>query len=193
MSALSLLEARALDPARPPRVSFASQPSIAPVGLDLARARSAAAVDEEANATLQIRVPARRRALGKIVVGALGACALILVAAGIARMSHASSAPTAGAVPSAAPAPSATAPQATPRAPAVAPATAPVAAIDLNPSSTGTIRLDAPARPGHVWMDGKKIAGTSLVVSCGTHQIKVGYGRKHSIDVPCGGEIRVAR
>jgi hypothetical protein len=44
-----------------------------------------------------------------------------------------------------------------------------------------------------VWLDGKKLSSGSSLVSCGTHQIKVGLRRAHSIDVPCGGEIGVTK
>jgi hypothetical protein len=59
--------------------------------------------------------------------------------------------------------------------------------------STGTVRLDRPAYPGKVWLDGKKLSSSSAMVSCGTHQIKVGFRRAHSIDVPCGGELGVSK
>jgi hypothetical protein len=60
-------------------------------------------------------------------------------------------------------------------------------------ASTGTVRLDRPATAGRAWLDGKKLSSSSALVTCGTHQIKVGRGRTHSIDVPCGGEIGVSR
>ncbi len=60
-------------------------------------------------------------------------------------------------------------------------------------NSSGTVRIDKPAKSGHVWLDGTKITSASALVSCGTHRIKVGHGRTHSIDVPCGGEIGVSR
>jgi hypothetical protein len=44
-----------------------------------------------------------------------------------------------------------------------------------------------------VWLDGKKLSSSSALVSCGTHQVKVGRHKTHSIDVPCGGEIAVAK
>jgi hypothetical protein len=60
-------------------------------------------------------------------------------------------------------------------------------------ASTGTVRLDKPAVAGHVWLDGKKLSSKSALVSCGTHQIRVGRGRTHSVDVPCGSEIGVSK
>jgi hypothetical protein len=184
------------------RKSLTSNSSIAPVGLDLAPHRAAA--DEEVNPTMEIRLPVRRRRLGGIVIGAIAGCALILVAAGIARVGHASSAPdtasspatstTAAAATTAAA--TATPPDTTPAATSTATSAAPAttAALPADPSSsTGTVRLDRPALPGHVWLDGKKLQAKSALVSCGTHLIKVGRGRSHSIDVPCGSEIGVSK
>jgi hypothetical protein len=185
-----------------PRKSLSSSSSIAPVGLDLAAERAGA--DEEANPTMQIRLPGRRRHLRGIVIGAIAGCALILVAAGIARVGHASSSVdgTASTTPPVATvttvaATSAVAATSVPQA--MTPPTAtgsPVATSPTGPgnaASTGTVRLDRPALPGRVWLDGKKLSSTSAIVSCGTHQIKVGRGRTHSLDVPCGSEIGVSR
>jgi hypothetical protein len=183
------------------RDSGASNSSIAPVGLDLRpRGQRAAAADEEVNPTMEIRLPLPRRRLGVVVVGTLTACALILVAAGVARVVHASSgepgaaaAPPTNAAVAAATAPaslSASTPAST--ASVAAPPSAPPASTSGG-ASTGTVRLDRPAYPGHVWLDGKKLSSSSSMVSCGTHQIKVGFRRTHSIDVPCGGELGVSK
>jgi hypothetical protein len=59
--------------------------------------------------------------------------------------------------------------------------------------STGTVKLVRPAVAGRVWLDGKKLTSPTALVSCGTHQIKVGFKARHSIDVPCGGEIAVSK
>jgi len=198
LQALDVLEiVETLKSARPApgtgvsRTTSTSNSSIAPVGLDLMPQRAVA--DEEANPTMEIRLPApRRRRLGGIVIGAIAGCALILVAAGIARVGHASSSPsTAPATTAATTAPSSPA-TATPPA-ATAPAATSPAPTSLDVSSTGTVRLDRPALAGHVWLDGKKLSATSALVSCGTHQIKVGRGRTHSVDVPCGSEIGVSK
>jgi hypothetical protein len=179
------------------RKSLASNSSIAPVGLDLMPQRAIA--DEEVNATMQVRLPARRRRLGGIVIAAIAGCTLILVAAGVARVGHASSAPDPASSPALAALPATTAAATTPPgvdpSPATTPAPATTAAATASPtlSSTGTVRLDRPALPGHVWLDGKKLSSRSALVSCGTHQIKVGRGRTHSVDVPCGSEIGVSR
>jgi hypothetical protein len=176
------------------RKSAGSNSSIAPVGLDLMPLRAGA--DEEVNPTMEIRLPPRRRRrLGGIVIAAIAGCALILVAAGIARVGHASSSPAPASSPAftattaavtATSAPLDTAPAATSTPSSPAPAS-------LGGSSAGTVRLDRPAIAGHVWLDGKKLSSTSALVSCGTHQIKVGRGRTHSVDVPCGSEIGVSK
>ena len=178
------------------RKSLTSNSSIAPVGLDLMPLRAGTA-DEEANPTMEVRLPPRRRRLAGIVIAAIGGCALILVAAGIARVGHASSSPapasspaTAAAIPAVTSTSTAAPLDTTPTAPSL-PAT--TAAPPLDGSSTGTVRLDRPAKAGHVWLDGKKLSSPSALVTCGTHQIKVGRGRTHSVDVPCGSEIGVSK
>ncbi len=184
-----------------PRKFPKSQSSIAPVGLDLAGGADPGEDDDVLDAPLPSALPARRRHLGKIVVGAVGACAVILIAAGVARVAHGSSEPSASAATSDRVAGGAsTGTSSTPSTAATSAQTPPVgaaqpsvAAAAPNPASAGTVRLSKPTLAGHVWLDGKKLAGTSVIVSCGTHQLKVGHGRKHSIDVPCGGEIAVGK
>jgi hypothetical protein len=61
------------------------------------------------------------------------------------------------------------------------------------PASTGTLVLRRPARPGSVWLDGVKITTAATTVACGTHEIRVKGWHKHSLRVPCSGEVRVAR
>ncbi len=82
-----------------PRKSQNSQSSIAPVGLDLAGGAGAdtGEDDDVLDTPAATALPARRRRLGKIVFGAVAACAAILIAAGIARIGHASSEPSASA------------------------------------------------------------------------------------------------
>jgi len=182
-----------------PRKSLNSQSSIAPVGLDLAGGAGADTGDDDdvLDTPAAMALPARRRRLGKIVFGAVAACAAILIAAGIARIGHASSEPSASAATTVAAANGAsggsTATPATPANPAPAAAPAAIGGAAPDPASAGTVRLSRPTLAGHVWLDGKKVSATSVVVSCGTHQLKVGHGRKHSIDVPCGGEIAVGK
>jgi hypothetical protein len=181
-----------------PRKSLNSQSSIAPVGLDLAGGAGADTGEEDdvLDTPAATALPARRRRLGKIVFVAVAACAAILIAAGIARIGHASSEPSASAATTVAAngaSGGSTATPATAATPAPASAPAAIGGAAPDPASAGTVRLSRPTLAGHVWLDGKKVSATSVVVSCGTHQLKVGHGRKHSIDVPCGGEIAVGK
>jgi hypothetical protein len=182
-----------------PRRGPPSASSIAPVGLDLPTRD----LDEEASVSVVLR-PAKRRRLRGIVVGALVGCALILVAAGIARVVHASDEDNSAARPTAAAAPAKTTDTSRAAAPATAAAAATTTTAAAAPAavptpttasegSTGTVRLDAPAKAGHVWLDGKKLSSSSALVGCGTHQVKVGRHKAHSIDIPCGGEIAVSK
>jgi hypothetical protein len=190
MDVLEVIDAPAVGEVGFRKATPSSSSSIAPVGLDLMARRPKR--EEDPNPTVQIRIPARQRRLGNIVVGALAGCAVILVAAGIVRVVHASdaspSATTASTTPTADPTVASTATATTPPDTATAPAPPPPVA-----PSTGTVRLDRPATAGHVWLDGKKLSAPSATVSCGTHQIRVGRGRVHSVDVPCGGEVGVSR
>ncbi len=180
------------------RGPLGSQSSIAPVGLDLAVGADDGD-DEEVprGMTGRVLLPTPRKRFKGLVIGVVSGCALILVAAGIARVVHASDEPAAStAHASAAAAGTATTQAASPAAapaPTGARAPAPVAAAVPDGMSTGTVQLNKPAKPGHVWLDGKKLTSSSALVSCGTHQVKVGFKRAHSIDVPCGGEIAVSR
>ena len=125
---------------------------------------------------------------------ALGGCGFILVAAVIARAarpreaapapSASSSAQAAAPAASSAPAPSA--------APAAS-ATGTAAAAAPPAPTTGTVVFDRPAAPGKVWIDGKKITSRSVDVPCGTHKIKIGYGKTKSVTLTCGAELHLSR
>jgi hypothetical protein len=136
----------------------------------------------------------RRERLQRIVVGTLGGCGLILIAAAGAQVARASASTGSSqpvAVLTRAADPTAAVQPVPPAAPAAAP---PEPAPVVDAPSIGTLRLHAPALPGHVWLDGAKIAASSAVVACGKHELRVGAkGRPHDIDVPCGGEFRVTR
>jgi hypothetical protein len=169
---------------------------MAPVGLEVATEEDPSEEllgqppTDRAQQTGPIRLPLRRRRLGGIVLGTLGGCALILVAAVIARVSHASSEPAAAA------APAKTAPAAAVASPPPPPErTVPGGTLPSQEApATGTLRLERPALPGRVWIDGKKQLSASLILACGAHQIKVGpRGRARTVDVPCGGEIVVSK
>jgi hypothetical protein len=179
-----------------PAASRAASPSMAPVGLELS---DADILEEEAprapiQQTGSIRVPKRRR-LGGIVIGAVAGCGLILLAAVIAKVSRASGAPRDPTVALAAPPPpvqpagAATAPE--PQSP---PGVAAVGPADSSPPTTGTLRLQRPAAPGRVWLDGKKVTSSSVLVQCGPHQLKVGArARARAIQIPCGGDIAITK
>lgn len=182
------------------RRPIGSQSSIAPVGLDLAVGDDSGDDEDEGGRGMTGRVlmPIPRKRFKGLVVGVVSSCALILVAAGVARVVHASDEPSSASHASSSAPAAVTATQApTPPPPAPtsapAPATPSPAAMAPDGTSSGTVRLDKPAKVGHVWLDGKKITSPSALVSCGTHKIKVGHARSHSIDVPCGGEISVSR
>jgi hypothetical protein len=171
-----------IEPGARPR---ASSSSIAPVGLDLAPTRG---VDGEISPTMEIRLPRRRRRLRAIVAAAVAGCGVILVAAGVARIVHGGAASTS----------SASAPPMTPAQPSAG--TRSVAAMPPTDApttgdvpTTGTLRLERPARPGHVWLDGRKLSSSLALVTCGAHVIQVGRHRAHAVDVPCGGEIALSR
>jgi hypothetical protein len=133
--------------------------------------------------------PARRRRLTRIVVATLSACGLILVAAAVMHVVRPSSDPTAFA--STENPPVAAAAAVAPPAPAPIPTPAPAAA-DVVPQ-TGTLHLQKASMAGKVWLDGQKITTAAATVACGKHQLKVGaHGKPHAIDVPCGGDLKVA-
>ena len=164
--------------------------SLAPMGIDsLARLP----LDpENSTGSISATILSRRKRLTRIVVAAIAACGVILVAAGIAhavRRSDDAQPVTAAAPPAPSPDPS---PSADP--PAAAPAPVPDSPDAIEAKTKGTIRLDKPASPGHVWLDGKKLSKVENLVACGKHQIKVGaHAHAHAVDVPCGGEVHVSR
>jgi hypothetical protein len=146
--------------------------------------------NDKAQQTGSLRIPIRRRRLRGIVFATLAMCTLILVAAVVSRVGHASN--EAAALPSFTTNIPSTA---TPGAPAVAAPAAPrSAAPAATEPTTGTLRIERPAAPGRVWLDGKKVTAASSVVSCGTHQLKNGLrARSHAVQIPCGGEFVVSR
>jgi hypothetical protein len=147
--------------------------------------------------TAQIRLSTRRRELRRVVIAALSACVLILVAAGIVRVVHASSEPDRSSRPSPIAPPAAANAVATQpiAAQSPSPATSPAAGgtDGLNAPTSGTLHLERNITPRFVLLDGKKLNTHNEVVPCGPHTIKVGHARPRSIDVPCGGELKVSR
>jgi hypothetical protein len=87
-------------------------------------------------------------------------------------------------------------PEPAPVAETPAPAAATPATHAGIPSGMGRI-LTSDAAPGRrVYVDGHVVGQTPrpILVKCGAASVKVGSsGRAHSIDVPCGGEIRVGK
>jgi hypothetical protein len=164
----------------------------------------------ESMSTLQLRLPLRRRALRRVVIAAVSACALILVAAGVTRVVHASSEPdrvvravvaapvpsiasrAAGATPAAAPEATGTSEAASAGGAAAAAATSGGLTAQSAPMA-GTLHLERNVTPRWVLLDGKKLSSRNEVVACGSHQIKVGHNKARSIDIPCGGELTVSR
>ena len=145
--------------------------------------------------TSTIRLPERQRRLRRIVIGAVSACVLILVAAGISRVGRASDdGSRAGRASTAS---EATPVAAAPASPEVTAPPTPAAATDapaaLSAPTKGTLRIDANLKPRSVLLDGRKLTARSEVVTCGAHQLKVGRAHARAIDVPCGGELRVSR
>jgi hypothetical protein len=147
---------------------------------------------DKAQQTGSLRIPMRRRRrLRGIVFATLAMCSLILIAAVISRVGHASNeAASLPRFPTSIPsvvAPSASA------AVVAAPNAARLAPTPPTEPSTGTVRIDRPAVPGRVWLDGKKLTVPATSVSCGAHQVKVGRGHARSVQIPCGGEFVISR
>jgi hypothetical protein len=198
-----------------------SSPSIRPVGIDveLAELRKQLALSSRppridqtgrGEETCEIRLVARRRELSRYVIGAVAVSCAILVASLVKHETAESHAP-AHAVATSTPPPvakPATRPSYAstdippPPAPIVVPAAVPAAAAAATVtagatatavSGSGTLRFTVPAKSSWIWVDGKRLTGTSAIVSCGTHQVKVGYYPKHSVVVPCDGEVVLSR
>ncbi len=157
-------------------------------GVDLGRDPQKDVV-EQTGALPPVPVFWRRRLRG-IVVATVSCCALILVAAAISRVSHASNASRGAIAPAAAmvndPTSAANA--------SVGPAKTAVAAPVEAAPTRGIVRVERPAVAGRVWLDGKRLTTSTTTIACGAHQVKIGpSGRMRSLDVPCGGELVVSR
>jgi hypothetical protein len=186
IDASDVLEVIAID-----REEARSFPSLVPVGIEVG--------PERRDDSIRLRLAARRRELSRYVIGAVAVSCAILVASVVKR----EVVPKAEAVSVATPHAAVVAPSAlpTPRAPAPQPppvnASGPVAAAvpvpDAPTTGSGGIRFAPPAKAGWVWLDGKRLTATSAIVTCGTHQVKVGYSPRHAVVVPCGGEVVLSR
>jgi hypothetical protein len=200
-STQELLASDVLEVVQQPRRAEHSASSIAPVGIDLPPMRPAATSaeeQEEYNPTRELRAMQRRH-LGPVVVATVAVCGVILLVAGINRFSPADATRAANAAqettvtvvsrPASTPATAS-------KPVSVAPTTATPKAI-----STSTVAGDAPTtgtivfdKAGKVWLDGKRLSGTSAMVRCGSHRVKLGpFAKSRAIDVPCGGEITVKK
>jgi hypothetical protein len=189
LDALEIVEARTHGMGSAAGHLDASSSSIAPVGLELMAHR----LGNEPAAVLIPAAPRRghRRRVG-LIIGTVAGCALVLLAAGIARVGHASSTPSLAPAPETEVAPPLPAPQTANVTPAPG-SDGTSASTTPDRSSTGTVRLARGLSPHRVLFDGKKLSSATGLVSCGTHQIRVNGGRAHSVDVPCGGEIEVSK
>lgn len=80
------------------------------------------------------------------------------------------------------------------------PAPAPPPPIVLAPvqpkvKTTGTIVTPLWARGRRVWVDGKVVTGHApkVDVACGKHLVRIGaYAKAKQVDIPCGGELKLA-
>jgi hypothetical protein len=135
--------------------------------------------------------PSRRRRLVHVVVAVVASCGIILVAAGISRMVRRDDDAGASVAPRIAP-PSKASVAANPGAAGTSNAIGGLASAADSPA-TGTVRIEAPAVVGRVWIDSRRLISASTLLSCGKHQLRVGArDRGRSVDVPCGGEVRVS-
>jgi hypothetical protein len=203
ISVLSLLEAYVMGPIPTPSASQAAghEADGAKVAGEIPAAgasqpgvgsKSAARLEGSGSySTMAVGLPERQRRLRRIVIGTVSACALILVAAGISRVGHASSDAGYGSAVASAPLALSAAPAL--ETPAPAAATDGVGSSAVPAPTKGTLHLESYVKPHSVFLDGKRLGSRSEVVTCGAHQIKVGRGKAHAIDVPCGGELRVGR
>ncbi|MGH7434120.1 MAG: hypothetical protein ACRENE_00430 [Polyangiaceae bacterium] len=126
---------------------------------------------------------------------ALGGCGFILVAAVVARAMHPRDASPAPSASTSADLPTSGAPSAS-AAPSAAPAASAMQSAAPAPPpapTTGTVVFDRPATPGKVWIDGKKISSRSVDIPCGTHKIKIGYGKTKPVTLTCGAELHLSR
>jgi hypothetical protein len=156
----------------PPRPS-PGPASIAPFAVSVAPPRPTA------ESTFKIEaMPAPRKRLGAVVLGAMGMSVCILLLAAV-RSGVADSAPEQVSSVSAA-LPPVVSGLATRASGAWEPSTAP---------SSGTIESHA----GTITVDGTRITAKSAIVTCGHHQLRAGRAKSHDVDVPCGGTLVVDR
>lgn len=134
-------------------------------------------------------VGAARRPLTAFVAAAVGAAAVLGIAAIVKGVSSADepqappSYAAAAALPPPAPSPQVVIPVVTTASPVPAPL-----------ASTGTLRVDGAAEGRRIYVDGVVLSAAAAVLACGPHDVAVGSAtRPRTIDVPCGGEVTVFR
>jgi hypothetical protein len=149
-----------------------------------------------ADSTVQIawRAPAPpRRKYGFVVAGAC-AISLAILAVGFVRRAFAneddSRSSLAALVAPTRPTSTTASTATTPRPAAPKPATT-APSGDVGSSSPPTVgTVIGPA--GRIYLDGTRLKGTSAIVGCGKHAIRVAPARTtRDVDVPCGGEVKV--
>jgi hypothetical protein len=61
-------------------------------------------------------------------------------------------------------------------------------------AKTGTLLTTLEGKGQRVFVDGKVAfeGGQSFVIDCGKHIVRVGNGKSHEVDVPCGAELAIA-
>jgi hypothetical protein len=183
-------------PDESPRFRTSSASSIAPVDLNLAPP-----LDDEMTGSIDVVAVARRKRFSLIVGAAVGSAAVLLVigiGCKLAGGSNDSESSTASGVaatqaPTAATQKPATATAFTVALPAV---TAPKTTTASTPapataSTIGTLIVDG--KPKKVWLDGKRLSGSSAMIQCGSHKVKIGKTSVQMVDVPCGGETHVTK
>jgi hypothetical protein len=180
-------------PDESPRFRTSSASSIAPVDLNLAPP-----LDDEMTGSIDVVATARRKRFGLLVGAAVGACsALLLLAIGFKLAGSSSDGDLAKA--SGVGTTVQTTPAATTQSPAAAtPITTTPAAKGMTAAATpatastiGTLVIESKAKK--VWLDGKRLNGSSAMIPCGSHTVKLGKSSVQTVDVPCGGEYHVSR
>jgi hypothetical protein len=179
-------------PDESPRFRTSSASSIAPVDLNLAPP-----LDDEMTGSIDVIAVARRKRFSLIVGAAVGSCAVLLVIAIGCKISGGSNeteiAKASGvAAPLQTPAAATQKPaSALPVVTKPATTTPAIIATPATASTIGTIIIDSKAKK--VWLDGKRLSGSSAMIQCGSHKVKIGKSSAQTVDVPCGGEAHVSR
>ncbi|MGZ3417411.1 MAG: hypothetical protein ACXWUG_14410 [Polyangiales bacterium] len=170
-------------------------PSIAPVALDASDLED---IHDESDDEIELedddlelprrRLPWRGIAIGSALFAGMAAVALFARATSAADVSA-----VAATIAPPPPPPVVIAPP--PPPPPPAPAIVEPPAPPPPAPTTGTIITPQWAKGRRVWIDGKPITGHAPKIEavCGKHQVKIGaYSKTHKVDIPCGGEIKVA-